>query len=124
MHWRDYRSSAVGTPRTSARSRGRARCQRGVLASNAPFPYLNEISMSNLLALLGRQAFNIFSRGCKRWTGPLTRLVLSVDECHISETDESEDVTQIGFLEIKLLCGSALFIGAASRRDDNHSFPG
>jgi hypothetical protein len=33
-------------------------------------------------------------------------------------------VTQIGLLEIELLCGSALFIGAASRRDDNHSFLG
>jgi len=52
--------------------------------------------MGNWLAVLGRQAFNMFSRDCKRWTGPLTRLVLSVDECHIGETDESENVTQIG----------------------------
>ena len=43
-----------------------------------------------------------------------------MNECHIGKTDESENVTQIGFLKIELLSLSALGIGAASRRDDKH----
>jgi hypothetical protein len=62
---------------------------------------------------------NLVSRGSEGKTGRLAHLVLSVNERHVGETDKAENVTQIGFLKIELLCGSSLLIGTPVRSDDN-----
>lgn len=68
----------------------------------------SSISVSNVDALASRQPRKFFRCDYERRTSRLARLALRVDKGHIRKTNESENVTQVGFLKIKLLPGRPL----------------
>src|ERR1700704_5806525 len=58
--------------------------------------------------------------GGKRSRTLRASLVFGVKECNIRKPDETQNVTQVGLLEIEVFHGGALFIGTPTGCDDGN----
>ena len=73
-----------------------------------------------LLVLINDDSADAFCSVCEEDSGLLASLVLGMNKRNVRKSDETQNVAQVGFLEIESFPRRTLFIGTSARSDDNN----